>query len=52
MSDFHELLMKLNDGTSQFCCFENHKILTENVVFDGNSDVANATKYIFVRFRV
>ena len=48
VSDFHELLEKLNDGTSEFCCFENHDILTENVVFDRSSDVIIAAKHIFV----
>ena len=49
VSDFQELQQKLNDGTSDFCCFENNNIVTENFVFDRRSDIVNAAKHVFVR---
>ena len=50
LSDHEELLQKLEDGTSEFCCFENtHDFLTGSVLFEENEDPVVAARHIFVR---
>ena len=47
-SDLQVLLSSLQDGTSKECCFDNHNITTENIVFDTEGDAAAATRHLFV----
>ena len=47
-SDHEELLQNLKDGTSEECCFANHDITTENVIFETDGDPLAAARHIFV----
>ena len=47
-SDHEELLQRVEDGTSEFCCFESHDIVTESVVFDHTENPAVVARQIFV----
>ena len=47
-SDFKDLLSSLQDGTSKECCFNNHNITTENIVFDVVGDAVAAAQHLFV----
>ena len=48
-SDHKELLQKLEDGTSKYCCFDNRDIVTDAFRFDDDGDPAAAARRIFVR---
>lgn len=39
----------MKDGTSKECCFDNHEITTENIVFEHGEDPVSAVQQIFVR---
>ena len=47
-SDLQELLSSLQAGTSKECCFDNHNITTENIVFDTEGDAVAAARHLFV----
>ena len=48
--DVEELLINLNEGTSDLCCFENtHEIVTKSVLFESNEDPAAVASRLFVR---
>ena len=47
-SDYEALLQNLKDGTSEECCFGNHDITTENIIFETDGDPVAAARHIFV----
>ena len=47
--DFEELQQRLRDGTSEFCCFDNHNVLVENAVFQNSQDAVTVAGRLFVR---
>ena len=47
-SNFKEFLNSLQEGTSKECCFDNHNITTENIVFDTEGDAVAAARHLFV----
>ncbi|CAI8019330.1 hypothetical protein GBAR_LOCUS11627, partial [Geodia barretti] len=52
--DFEELQQRLRDGTSEFCCFDNHNVLVENAVFQNSQDAVTVAGRLFDegKFRV
>ena len=48
MIDLEELLQKIEDGTSDLCCPENHDITLESAVFEHSGDPTAAARELFV----
>ena len=45
------LLKSLQENTSQECCFNNHNITVENVVFDTEGDPVAVSRHLYVSYR-
>ena len=45
------LLNSLQENTSQECCFNNHNITVENVVFDTEGDAVAVSRHLFVSYQ-
>ena len=47
-TDVEDLLRKLQDGTSDECCFDNHNITTGSLVFEIEGDTVATVQPFFV----